>query len=120
MTRLSGFLGQAALSKTPKTKTRILAEVLKLQEEAETYREQMARESSELLLSLDVAAPQTDGPVEIQQKLAVPPRPTGYYTDQIGELDRQIRRNSKALDLRRQHSWSCFREAFAAAGRRRV
>ena len=47
--------GEARVAKDAKTKTRILAEVLKLQEKAETYREQMARESSELLLSLDVA-----------------------------------------------------------------
>ena len=101
MTRLSGFLGKPASPKTPKAKTRILAEVLKLQEEAETYQEQMARESSELLLSLDVAPAQTDGPDEIQQKLAVLQDQQDIIRSKIEELDRQIRETSKALDLRR-------------------
>ena len=93
--------GEARVVKDAKTKTRILAEVLKLQEEAETYREQMARESSELLLSLDVAPAQTDGPDEIQQKLAVLQDQQDIIRSKIEELDRQIRETSKALDLRR-------------------
>ena len=93
--------GEARVAKDSKTKTRILAEVLKLQEEAETYREQMARESSELLLSLDVAPAQTDGPDEIQQKLAVLQDQQDIIRSKIEELDRQIRETSKALDLRR-------------------
>jgi len=93
--------GEASVAKDAKTKTRILAEVLKLQEEAETYREQMARESSELLLSLDVAPAQTDGPDEIQQKLAVLQDQQDIIRSKIEELDRQIRETSKALDLRR-------------------
>ena len=93
--------GEARAAKDAKTKTRILAEVLKLQEEAETYREQMARESSELLLSLDVAPAQTDGPDEIQQKLAVLQDQQDIIRTKIEELDRQIRETSKALDLRR-------------------
>ena len=92
---------EARAAKDAKTKTRILAEVLKLQEEAETYREQMARESSELLLSLDVAPAQTDGPDEIQQKLAVLQDQQDIIRSKIEELDRQIRETSKALDLRR-------------------
>ena len=93
--------GEARVAKDAKTKTRILAEVLKLQEEAETYREQMARESSELLLSLDVAPAQTDGPDEIQQKLAVLQDQQDIIRSKIEELDRQIRETSRALDLRR-------------------
>jgi len=93
--------GEARVAKDAKTKTRILAEVLKLQEEAETYREQMARESSELLLSLDVAPAQTDGPDEIQQKLAVLQDQQDIIRSKIDELDRQIRETSRALDLRR-------------------
>ena len=93
--------GEARVAKDAKAKTRILAEVLKLQEEAETYREQMARESSELLLSLDVAPAQTDGPDEIQQKLAVLQDQQDIIRSKIEELDRQIRETSKALDLRR-------------------
>ena len=93
--------GEARVAKDAKTKTRILAEVLKLQEEAETYREQMASESSELLLSLDVAPAQTDGPDEIQQKLAVLQDQQDIIRSKIKELDRQIRETSKALDLRR-------------------
>ncbi len=93
--------GEARAAKDAKTKTRILAEVLKLQEEAETYREQMARESSELLLSLDVSPAQTDGPDEIQQKLAVLQDQQDIIRSKIEELDRQIRETSKALDLRR-------------------
>ena len=93
--------GEARVAKDAKAKTRILSEVLKFQEEAETYREQMARESSELLLSLDVALAQTDGPDEIQQKLAVLQDQQDIIRTKIGELDRQIRETSKALDLRR-------------------
>ena len=93
--------GEARVAKDAKTKTRILAEVLKLQEEAETYQEQMARESSELLLSLDVAPAQTDGPDEIQQKLAVLQDQQDIIRSKIEALDRQIRETSKALDLRR-------------------
>ena len=93
--------GEARAAKDAKTKTRILAEVLKLQKEAETYQEQMARESSELLLSLDVAPAQTDGPDEIQQKLAVLQDQQDIIRSKIEELDRQIRETSKALDLRR-------------------
>ena len=93
--------GKARVAKDAKAKTRILSEVLKFQEEAETYREQMARESSELLLSLDVALAQTDGPDEIQQKLAVLQDQQDIIRTKIGELDRQIRETSKALDLRR-------------------
>ena len=93
--------GEARVAKDAKAKTRILSEVLKFQEEAETYREQMARESSELLLSLDVAPAQTDGPDEIQQKLAVLQDQQDIIRSKIGELDRQIRETSKALDLRR-------------------
>lgn len=93
--------GEARVAKDAKAKTRILAEVLKLQEEAETYREQMAREFSELLLSLDVAPAQTDGPDEIQQKLAVLQDQQDIIRSKIEELDRQIRETSKALDLRR-------------------
>lgn len=93
--------GEARAAKDAKPKTRILAEVLKLQEEAETYRGQMARESSELLLSLDVAPAQTDGPDEIQQKLAVLQDQQDIIRSKIEELDRQIRETSKALDLRR-------------------
>ena len=93
--------GEARVAKDAKAKTRILAEVLKLQEEAETYREQMVRESSELLLSLDVAPAQTDGPDEIQQKLAVLQDQQDIIRSKIEELDRQIRETSKALDLRR-------------------
>ena len=93
--------GEARVAKDAKAKTRILSEVLKFQEEAETYREQMARESSELLLSLDVALAQTDGPDEIQQKLAVLQDQQDIIRIKIGELDRQIRETSKALDLRR-------------------
>ena len=92
---------EARVAKDAKTKTRILAEVLKFQEEAETYREQMARESSELLLSLDVALAQTDGPDEIQQKLAVLQDQQDIIRSKIEALDRQIRETSKALDLRR-------------------
>ena len=92
--------GEARVAKDAKAKTRILSEVLKFQEEAETYREQMARESSELLLSLDVALAQTDGPDEIQQKLAVLQDQQDIIRTKIGELDRQIRETSKALDLR--------------------
>lgn len=93
--------GEARVAKDAKPKTRILAEVLKLQEEAETYREQMARESSELLLSLDVAPVPTDGPDEIQQKLAVLQDQQDIIRSKIEELDRQIGETSKALDLRR-------------------
>ena len=93
--------GEASVAKDAKTKTRILAEMLKLQEEAEIYREQMARESSELLLSLDVSPAQTDGPDEIQQKLAVLQDQQDIIRSKIEELDRQIRETSKALDLRR-------------------
>ncbi len=93
--------GEASVAKDAKTKTRLLAEVLKLQEEAETYREQMARESSELLLSLDVAPAPTDGPDEIQQKLAVLQDQQDIIQSKIEELDRQIRETSRALDLRR-------------------
>lgn len=93
--------GEARTAKDAKTKTRILAEVLTLQEEAETYREQMARESSELLLSLDVAPAQTDGPDEIQQKLAVLQDQQDIIRSKIEALDRQIRETGKALDLRR-------------------
>ena len=93
--------GEARVAKDAKAKTRILSEMLKFQEEAETYREQMARESSELLLSLDVTPAQTDGPDEIQQKLAVLQDQQDIIRSKIGELDRQIRETSKALDLRR-------------------
>ena len=93
--------GEARVAKDAKTKTRILSEVLKFQEEAETYQEQMARESSELLLSLDVAPAQTDGPDDIQQKLAVLQDQQDIIRTKIGELDRQIRETSKAIDLRR-------------------
>ena len=93
--------GEARAAKDAKTKTRLLAEVLKLQEEAETYREQMVRESSELLLALDVAPTQTDGPDEIQQKLAVLQDQQDIIRSKIEALDRQIRETSKALDLRR-------------------
>ena len=93
--------GEARVAKDLGSKTRILAEVIELQEEAETYREQMARESSELLLSLEVALAQTDGPDEIQQKLAVLQDQQDIIRSKIGELDRQIRETGKALDLRR-------------------
>ena len=69
--------------------------------ERTTFRGQMARESSELLLSLDVAPVQTDGPDEIQQKLAVLQDQQDIIRAKIGELDRQIRETGKALDLRR-------------------
>ena len=61
----------------------------------------MARESSELLLSLDVALAQTDGPDELQQKLAVLQDQRDIIRAKIGALDRQIRETSRALDLRR-------------------
>ncbi len=93
--------GEARVAKDAKAKTRIFSEVLKFQEEAETYQEQMARESSELLLSLDVAPAQTDGPDEIQQKLAVLQDQQDIIRTKIGELDRQIRETSKAIALRR-------------------
>lgn len=92
---------EARVAKDAKDKARLLAEVLKFQEEAETYREQMARESSELLLSLDVALAQTDGPDELQQKLAVLQDQRDIIRAKIGALDRQIRETSRALDLRR-------------------
>ena len=93
--------GEARVAKDADSKTRILAEMLKFQEEAETYREQLARGSSELLMSLDVALAQTDGPDEIQQKLAVLQDQQDIIRSKIGELDRQIRETGKALDLRR-------------------
>ena len=93
--------GEARAAKDPRTRTRILSEVLKLREESETCREQIAGESSELLLSLDVAPAQTDGPDDIQQKLAVLQDQQDIIRSRIGELDRQIRETGKALDLRR-------------------
>lgn len=93
--------GEARVAQDARAKARLLAEMLKLQAEAATYREQMARESSELLLSLDVAAAQTDGPEEIQQKLAVLQDQRDIIRAKIGALDRQIRETNKALDLRR-------------------
>ena len=93
--------GEARLAKDHMTRTRILSEVLKLQEESETYREQIAGESSELLLSLDVTPAQTDGPDDIQQKLAVLKDQQDILRSKIGELDRQIRETGKVLDLRR-------------------
>ncbi len=95
------LFGEARVAKDAKAQTRILSEMLKFQKEAETYRDQMARESSELLLSLDVVPAQTDGPDEIQQKLAVLQDQQDIIRIKIGELDRQIRETSKALDLRR-------------------
>ena len=93
--------GEARAARDPRTRTRILSEVLKLQEESEIFREQIAGESSELLLSLDVAPAQTDGPDDIQQKLAVLQDQQDIIRSRIGELDRQIRETGKALDLRR-------------------
>ena len=61
----------------------------------------MAGESSELLLSLNVAPAPTDGPDEIEQKLAVVQDQQDIMRARIEELDRQIRETSKALDLRR-------------------
>ena len=93
--------GEARAARDPRTRTRILSEVLKLQEESETCREQIAGDSSELLLSLDVAPAQTDGPGEIQQKLAVLQDQQDIIRTRIGELDRRIRETGKALDFRR-------------------
>ena len=93
--------GEARVAEDANAKTRILAAMLKFQEEAENYREQMARGSSELLMALDVALAQTDGPDEIQQKLAVLQDQQDIIRSKIGELDRQIRETGKALDLRR-------------------
>ena len=92
---------EARAARDARAKTRILSEMLKLQEEAETCREQIAGGSSELLLSLDVTPAPTDGPDEIQQKLAVLQDQQDIIRSRIGELDRQIRETSKALDLRR-------------------
>lgn len=92
---------EARVAKDAKAKARLLAKVLKFQEEAEAYRAQMASESSELLLSLDVVAAPTDGPDEIQQKLAVLHDQRDIIRAKIAALDRQIRETSKALDLRR-------------------
>ena len=93
--------GEARLAEDPRAKTRILSEILRFQEEAETFRERMAGESSELLLSLNVAPAPTDGPDEIQQKLAVVQDQQDIMRARIEELDRQIRETGKALDLRR-------------------
>ena len=93
--------GEARVAEDARAKTRILSEILRLQEEAEACRERMAGESSELLLSLNVAPAPTDGPDEIQQKLAVLQDQQDIVRARIEELDRQIRETSKALDLRR-------------------
>ena len=93
--------GEARAAEDPRAKARILSEILELQEEAEACRERMAGESSELLLSLNVAPAPTDGPDEIQQKLAVLQDQRDIVRTRIEELDRQIRETSMALDLRR-------------------
>ena len=59
--------------------------MLKFQKEAGIYREEIARGVSELLLSLDVAPAQTDGPDEIQQKLVVLQDQQDIIRDKIGE-----------------------------------
>ena len=93
--------GKARVAEDPRAKARIMSEVLRFQEEAETLRERMAGESSELLLSLNVAPAPTDGPDEIKQKLAVLQDQQDIVRTRIEELDRQIRETGKALDLRR-------------------
>ena len=92
---------EARVADDPRAKARILSEILEFQEEAETHRKRMARESSELLLSLNVAPAPTDGPDEIKQKLAVLQDQQDILRTRIEELDRQIRETGKALDLRR-------------------
>ena len=99
--RIERLSGEARVAEDPKARARILSEILKLQEEAETHRKRMAGESSELLLSLNVAPAPTDGPDEIQQKLAVLQDQQDILRTRIEELDRQIRETGKALDLRR-------------------
>ena len=99
--RIERLSGEARVAEDPRARARILSEILKLQEEAETHRKRMAGESSELLLSLNVAPAPTDGPDEIQQKLAVLQDQQDILRTRIEELDRQIRETGKALDLRR-------------------
>ena len=67
----------------------------------ETYQARISTESGELLLSLDIILTKTDGPDEIQQKLAIVQDQKDIIRAKIEQLNQQILDTQKKLDLRR-------------------
>ena len=78
-----------------------LQRVLQLQKEKETYQTQIAEESNELLLSLEVTIAEDDGPDDILQKAAIIEDQRDIIRDKGRKLDSQILNIQKNISLQR-------------------
>ncbi|MCH8290025.1 hypothetical protein IH992_02820 [Candidatus Poribacteria bacterium] len=90
---------EADATKDAKQKRNRLSQVLRVQKEKETIQAQIRAESNELLLGLDITLVDTDGPDEIQQKLAIIQDQQDILQTKIKRLDIMVKETKKKLSL---------------------
>jgi len=90
---------EADATKDAKQKRNRLSQVLRVQKEKETIQAQIRAESNELLLGLDITLVDTDGPDEIQQKLAIIQDQRDILQTKIERLDIMVKETKKKLSL---------------------
>jgi chromosome segregation ATPase len=100
-TEIDRLSREAETAKDAKRKRQLFSQILRWQKEVETYRAQITTETNELLLGLDITLGETDGPDEIQQKLAIVQDQQDLIAAKIRRLDQQIRETRKKLSLQR-------------------
>ena len=91
---------RANATKDATQKRRHLERVFALEKQRDAYQAQIAQESNELLLGLEIVLDETDGPDEIQQKLAILNDQRDIIRAKIRQIDAQIRETQKTLGLR--------------------
>ena len=74
---------------------------LELQEEKESYYNQITEESNELLLALEVTVQEDDGPEDILRKVAIVEDQQDIIRDKVRKLDTQIQSTQKNIGLQR-------------------
>jgi hypothetical protein len=92
---------QVDATRNAKQRTGQLEQILQLQREKEACQQQIAADSNELLLGLDITLVETDGPDEIQQKIAILQDQRDIVQTKIQSVEGQIQESRKKLSLQR-------------------
>ena len=98
-TEIETLSREADATKDAKQKRNRLSQVLRVQKEKETIQAQIRAESNELLLALDITLVDTDGPDEIQQKLAIIQDQRDILQTKIERLDIVVEETKKKFSL---------------------
>ena len=98
-TEIETLSREADATENAKKKRARLSQVLRIQKEKEAIQAQIRAESNELLLGLNITLVETDGPDEIQQKLAIIQDQLDILQTKIRELDIRVKEMKKKLGL---------------------